>query len=240
MSKNSSPSCSLNLPSLALKKNLEFSDKILRGVSLAISAVLLRTPITPNQVTLISFLCALFAGYLFLKGDYHSLVLGGVFAFFRQILDQVDGEIARVKKLSSSLGKWFDGITGFLSTEIILLGLTFGIDTPAAYRLGFLAALAYPLQYLFIYFYKGEVTKSSEKISLGTSRLEVFRYLYGSAFFYLFVPFCVFLNKPFWVLTFFAIFGNLYWMGILLLQYLELQKKSELRKKSPAHHSAYL
>ncbi|MDP3698713.1 MAG: CDP-alcohol phosphatidyltransferase family protein [Nanoarchaeota archaeon] len=210
----------------AKKENLELADRMLRWISFPISKLIIRyTSITPNQITLFSFLLSLAGGFFFLQGEYKDLVTGGILIFLRQIFDQVDGEVARIKGLGSTFGKWFDGITGYLSVELIIFSLAIGIGTPLAYLVGGVAALAYPLQYLFVYFYKLEVVNSSEPITIGKgNKFNFLRQIYGSALFYVLVPLFAFMNKPLWALLFFAVVGNLFWMGTLAVQYLALRR----------------
>ena len=68
---------------------------IFRFLSTLIVRVLSKTPITPNQVTLIRMLVVIVSLYLFTLGDPASLLWAvGLFYFF-EVLDHVDGDLAR-------------------------------------------------------------------------------------------------------------------------------------------------
>ena len=90
-----------------------------RFFSLPFTAVLLRTPLTPNQVTLLSVLCGLAAGVCFSFGDYGHSLAGGTLYVLACILDDCDGDIARAKKRTSVLGGWLD-IAGDYVTDVSL------------------------------------------------------------------------------------------------------------------------
>ena len=60
------------------------------------------TPITPNQVTLLTVAVALVGASLFYQGWF---VLAVLFAWIAMILDGVDGKLARVKLMTSRIGK---------------------------------------------------------------------------------------------------------------------------------------
>lgn len=79
-----------------------------RRVSMAISRVLLPTPITPNQVTIATLVCSALAGVVMSGGTYLSFVAGGFIGWFASMLDGVDGELARAKFQASELGHWLE------------------------------------------------------------------------------------------------------------------------------------
>ena len=212
----------------ALKGNLELTDRMFRWLSMLISKPLARyTNITPNTVTVFSFIIALIAGYFFLTGNYTYMIIGGILTFFSQIFDQVDGEIARMRGLSSDFGKWLDSVTGYIRTEVVIVCLAIGVGTKLALALGMLAAIAYPMQYMFVYYYKCDIVKNFKPMRIGkSSKLDFLRYAYGSSFFYVSLPLCVFINKPLWALGFFAVFGNFFWVSTVFIQYLNIRAKN--------------
>jgi CDP-L-myo-inositol myo-inositolphosphotransferase len=95
-----------------------------RPISIRISRRLARVPITPNQISLISFLLCVVAAWLFTMGGYVTLALGGLIAQFASIIDGCDGEIARLKFLKSDFGGWFDAVLDRYADALLLFGLT--------------------------------------------------------------------------------------------------------------------
>jgi phosphatidylglycerophosphate synthase len=79
-----------------------------------------RTKITPNQVTFISFLLAVFAGIAFFKDCF---ILGAFLYQFSYILDIVDGSLARVTKQTSKFGAFFDVFTDWIKAPILFVVL---------------------------------------------------------------------------------------------------------------------
>ena len=84
---------------------------------------LAKTPVTPNQVTLIQPFIAAAAGYLIAMGDPTSLVLGAVTFELRSFLDCVDGGLARAKKMSSPGGHALDALCDWLGVVFLYLGI---------------------------------------------------------------------------------------------------------------------
>jgi len=95
-----------------------------RPISVRISRYLVQGDMTPNQISLFSFLCSVLAAGLFALGGYFALLLGGVLAQFASIIDGCDGEVARLKYQSSDFGGWFDAVLDRYADAFLLFGLT--------------------------------------------------------------------------------------------------------------------
>ena len=81
------------------------------------------TPITADQVTLLSIVFGIAAGVLFGMGTATALLWGAVAVFTFNILDCADGMLARVRGKGSPLGYVLDGLAGYIGTAAIVLGL---------------------------------------------------------------------------------------------------------------------
>lgn len=79
-----------------------------RRVSLPISRLLLPLPITPNQVTVATLLCSVFAGVIMSRGTYVALIMGAFVAWWASMMDGVDGELARAKFKVTEGGHWLE------------------------------------------------------------------------------------------------------------------------------------
>ena len=80
--------------------------------------------LTPNQATLISFL----VGIISFLAIFISKPLAGILLQASSILDGVDGEIARVRMMSSPYGGWVDSILDRIVDFLFLMGLA--VTTP--------------------------------------------------------------------------------------------------------------
>ena len=76
--------------------------------------------ITPNQVSILSFVVGLISSVCFFIGQG---VIGGVLIQISSILDGSDGEIARLKHMQSSLGDFIDAVLDRYADGLILLGM---------------------------------------------------------------------------------------------------------------------
>jgi phosphatidylglycerophosphate synthase len=79
-----------------------------RKISGAISHQLLKTSITPNQITVGVTLLGIVAGVLMAQAGYAPKLEGSLLFLATSILDGCDGEVARAKKMTSKLGGWLD------------------------------------------------------------------------------------------------------------------------------------
>jgi len=111
-----------------LKKNTDgpVSRILNRPMSNKISKLLLKTKITPNQISLISFIVGLFGALFFYLGDYVYLVIGGILVHLSSIIDGCDGEVARLKLVESKYGGWFDAVLDRYADAIIIFGMVHG------------------------------------------------------------------------------------------------------------------
>lgn len=91
-------------------------------LSLALTWILAKTPVTPNQVTAAS-ICSEFICALFYASGY--FLLGSLFYFLGHILDCTDGNLARAKEIFSPLGRWFDFIGDRIGEVFVFLGICF-------------------------------------------------------------------------------------------------------------------
>ncbi|MEA2022505.1 MAG: CDP-alcohol phosphatidyltransferase family protein, partial [Candidatus Caldatribacteriota bacterium] len=96
-----------------------------RPISVRISKYLLKTNIIPNQISLFSFLFSVVGALFFFFGGYANLVIGGILAQISSIIDGCDGEIARLKFLTSEFGGWYDAVLDRYADAFLLFGLTY-------------------------------------------------------------------------------------------------------------------
>jgi len=103
-----------------------------RRMSVPISVALIRTPLTPNQLSIALVAVGFYAAWLFSLGHYLAGVLGAFLSLAASILDGSDGEIARLKYQESALGCWIETFGDYSYYLAVFVGLTAG----AAHRTG--------------------------------------------------------------------------------------------------------
>lgn len=94
-----------------------------RPVSMPLTKLLVWTPVTPNQISY--FVAALVAlgCWITAHRDMELALLGTVVVLIASYIDCCDGEVARVKLLSSRFGAWIDTVVDELSSVGYMIAL---------------------------------------------------------------------------------------------------------------------
>ena len=115
-----------------------------RHLSRRVSPGLLRFPITPNQVTLLSLLVGVAAACALAAPGSLWPIVGALLLQLTAVLDCVDGEIARAKVLESDWGEWLDITTDTTIHVLVFLGMAVHawpeLGSSTAWTLGILFA----------------------------------------------------------------------------------------------------
>ena len=119
--------------------------------------MLYSTPITPNQITVLSFFVGLLSMGFYVSGRSDSLVWGAIFLYGKVLLDNIDGNLARVRGTSSRVGRFLDSLTDFLVTVMIYIGISFYLvrttEDNGFWFLGLFGLLTCFMQSTFFVFY---------------------------------------------------------------------------------------
>jgi hypothetical protein len=84
-----------------------------RPIGFQIALLLKSTPVTPNIITIISIFVGMIGCILFYPDDNLAInLIGFGFLVFANILDCVDGQLARITGIKSKIGRILDGFCG--------------------------------------------------------------------------------------------------------------------------------
>lgn len=92
-------------------------------MSLPLSKLLIRTPLTPNAVSVLINLIGVLCGPFYALG---YPVLGALFMQAATVLDRCDGEVARIKLMETKKGQWVDTISDQFTVLSFLIGVPVG------------------------------------------------------------------------------------------------------------------
>lgn len=116
-----------------IKGNKEhwYTRIVTRRISIYITYLLIRTSITPNQVTLLAIIFVLISSTLFTFGNNIYTIVGAIVLQLYVLFDCVDGEIARYRiftgmKTKNNMGKFMELIEHLITIPIILMTISYG------------------------------------------------------------------------------------------------------------------
>ena len=99
---------------------------LVRHLSYRLTPILLNTSITPNQITTVSLLLGLICAACFTQGNWVLGIIGGMLLVASYTFDNCDGEVARIKKLSSKFGAKLDDMADWIIDASFFAALGYG------------------------------------------------------------------------------------------------------------------
>jgi len=89
--------------------------------------LLKHTRVTPNQVTLFSFILILASSYFFSVGNYGAYLIAAALYYTSFVFDTVDGCLARETGKTSPMGGWYDKTADRLANPVLFFGMAWGV-----------------------------------------------------------------------------------------------------------------
>jgi len=96
---------------------------IINPINIRLARLVGHTPLTPNQITVISFMLMVLAAWLIASNQWHRQASGGLVLLLAYMLDCLDGDLARLKGLKSPLGAMLDPMLDRFGEFAIGLGI---------------------------------------------------------------------------------------------------------------------
>lgn len=135
--------------------------------SKTLTKIFFYSKISPHTVILISMLLGVAGSYLMVQSSNFAVIAGAVMLFYKNVLDKVDGSLARAKGLDSRRGRFYDSISDFIVTlasfTVISYSLYIQYDSYFVFIAGFAAMIFSMLQCSYFIFYQLSFIKTSGK-----------------------------------------------------------------------------
>ncbi len=100
---------------------------IFRPISFVLVKLIYNTSITPNQISSVALIFGVLSGILYGFASYEFLLLGSASFFICNTLDCMDGQLARLKKNGTKIGRVIDGFIDYTTSVSVFLGLGFAM-----------------------------------------------------------------------------------------------------------------
>lgn len=160
--------------------------------SIRISSWLVKTPFTPNQLTLFGLFLGVLTGWFFAQGNYVSGIFGGLMLVFSGIWDCCDGDVARLKFMESDYGEYLDTLCDNIINLLTFIGITIGVAKQNSIFSSLfpfdLLSFGGTLIFIFIYYPKGSGKGYSFK---GTRMHDIILLLASRNFIYVILLFAI-------------------------------------------------
>jgi len=143
-----------------MKEVEEVIDLLLyRPLAFLVVISVYNTKIKPDHLTLMAMLAGITGGLFYSLGTHQSAILGAICYLLFNILDCSDGQMARIKKNGSSVGRLLDGIADYIAAIAVYAGIAIGYaglpEQPSGFvRLVGVAGLSIIIQELLVDFYR--------------------------------------------------------------------------------------
>jgi len=124
---------------------LKYRKKIDEKLAQRVVRYLIKTSITPNQVTTVSLLLAAFAAVFFTFGIYFFSVIGSLLFIFAKFLDHVDGQLARELKKETKFGWYYDSFVDTATYILMFVGISAGVP-PGTFEIKIFNIVNFDLQ----------------------------------------------------------------------------------------------
>ena len=140
---------------------------LVRHLSVHVTPLLARTPISANQVTTASMFFGLACAWMMLSGDWAMGVAGGIMLVLCYIFDNCDGEIARIKNQCSYFGMRYDSFVDFIVHFSFFACLGIGVSQTTGQEMwlwmGWTAAAGAAINYFLGFFIDARDRKKQEQ-----------------------------------------------------------------------------
>jgi len=106
---------------------------IYRPLSFLFVKLIYPTNLTPNQISVIAMLFGLLSGVFYAFGSHYYFILAGASFFVCNVLDCADGQLARLKKNGTRIGRIIDGLIDYVTSLAGFIGIGIALANNSNY-----------------------------------------------------------------------------------------------------------
>jgi len=158
--------------------------------------------ITPNRLTVLSFILTIFTAVLILLGSSQNLFIAGIILQLAYIVDCMDGQLARYRQTVSNIGSFLDKLSDYIGFPMIILGLA--VDAHYHYGSSVIPSILGILSVFFIGYFPYLKNLSLKELSIspwgvlsgkGFLQRNLRFFLFEESQWYLIVSLCLFMSS---------------------------------------------
>lgn len=127
--------------------------RFVRIFSIYLTWLLLKTPLTPNAITVLGIVFSIFSGIAY---AFNEIICGSVLLIFAILADFSDGEVSRYRQMTSKQGSYLDKLHHIVILPTFFAGITLGLfeisDNKLVLYFGMVATLcSFILPFVVVY-----------------------------------------------------------------------------------------
>jgi hypothetical protein len=115
-----------SLKSIDVEEILDLT--IYRPLSFLLVKLIYRTNLTPNQLSVIAMFLGILAGIFYGLGTHQFIVFAAASFFMCNVLDCADGQLARLKKNGTRVGRIIDGLIDYVTSLATFIGIGIALN----------------------------------------------------------------------------------------------------------------
>lgn len=150
---------------------------LLRPVAGLLVRILYSSPVTPNQVTVAAIATGVLAAVLYALNTPQLTLVAGVFLALKDLLDTVDGQLARAKQMYSRMGRFLDSIGDAMVNLLVFAAIASSLHAstgnPFMYFFGLAGFLGISLRVSYHVFYQTSYLHLEKTYTLNRTTEEV-------------------------------------------------------------------
>ncbi|MBK8552510.1 MAG: CDP-alcohol phosphatidyltransferase family protein [Ignavibacteria bacterium] len=132
---------------------------IFRPISFVLVKLIYSTNITPNQISIVALMFGVLTGILYGYGTHLAFILASASFFICNTLDCMDGQLARLKKNGTKIGRVIDGFIDYITSISVFIGIGIALtsitgDALYSWLLTVTAGISKALQNMFFDHYR--------------------------------------------------------------------------------------
>lgn len=163
--------------SLKHREAEEIADLLFyRPVAFFLVKIIYRWPVTPNQISLLSVVSGIASAMYFASGEAYNWRVGALLLLAGNLLDCLDGQLARLQGSGTFFGRIVDGVADYITGIAVFIALGVGLKSESTWIFVILAAASSVLHGMAFDYYQGEFLKS-RKNHINISSDDVRQYL---------------------------------------------------------------
>lgn len=130
-----------------------------------ITKFLFNTRVIPHQIIFLSMVFGIASSYLIVQSEIALVILGAVLLFYKNVLDKVDGSLARARGTASRRGRFYDSISDFIVNIAVFTAISCSLfkkyHDPIVFAVGYAAMISSMLQCSFFIYYQVSFIKAT-------------------------------------------------------------------------------